>query len=688
MKKFLVNNIPFLGTLFLSLLMLAVSFKVTMFRYKNYEYGKFDLGNMSQMVYNTSRGNFMEVTDYFGANMPRWGMSHVDPFLIIFVPIYYFFADARVLIVGQLLLVIFSSLVIYLISNRILKSKIASFFISSAYLFYPAVGYLLAWTGFHGVTAVIPFFLLSFLFYELLEEKGISKKLLITFYFFVFLTLMGKEEISLIYFMYGLYLTVFRKFKWVGLSLIIVGLLWFSFSFFVLIPSAAKYRVEGYKKFAESVDLKVEPTKDVLKGNYFLGRYGKFGDSYFEILKNVLTNPKLVIKESFSGDKKENLQMTLSPLLFLPIFYTPVFMISFPEFFINYLTTSAGIGTAEIYNHRVSMIIPILFISLIFGFKFFKTLLDRFSKFKTLNSEVFYIFCSILIFASSVYFSNLYQNPILLWFTQSLGRKLAFAQEATNINNAPVLGSREKINRLETKDRVCFDDATSLIPKDASVSAPDYLGDHLSARKSNALFPSNFNTADYVLVDVFSKKVTTILGVDSSLLNHVVGKLVKNGNYSLIYSCSNLFVFKKAPNTDSLNEKPLPLQEYFSFEGPVDFNLMPGLSIVSVEMPKEVTKGNNFNLKTVYKKLENTSINSFILYTSFKHIDSGKLYQIANLPSFGIKPLSEWSEGNYYEENNSFVLPQKLPIGKYNVFIGATNNLKTYNIYVGNIILK
>ena len=84
----------------------AYSFILANKRYENYEYGKFDLGNMSQMVWNTAHGNFMEVTDQFGTNMPRWGMSHIDPIIAIFAPIYWVYADPMVLVLGQQLIIL------------------------------------------------------------------------------------------------------------------------------------------------------------------------------------------------------------------------------------------------------------------------------------------------------------------------------------------------------------------------------------------------------------------------------------------------------------------------------------------------------------------------------------------------------------------------------------------------------
>src|SRR3989344_8196471 len=184
------QNLPLGAVIFVSLLMLFMSLKVTLFRYQNFEYGKFDLGNMSQMVYNTLHGNFMEVTDYFGANMPRWGMSHVDPFLVVFVPFYALFPDARVLVVAPLFLLISSSFLLYLIATRILNSKFASMFVALSFLFYPAVGYLLAWTGFHGVTSVVPFFLGAFLLLEDMYIKRLfTRNKVLLFFFLILLTM-------------------------------------------------------------------------------------------------------------------------------------------------------------------------------------------------------------------------------------------------------------------------------------------------------------------------------------------------------------------------------------------------------------------------------------------------------------------------------------------------------------------
>ena len=101
----------------------------------------------------------MWLTDYFGTNLPRWAMSHVDPILLIFVPIFAIWPHSMTLVIIQLVLVIFSSLIIYKIARLELGSEFSGFFYGLAFLFYPAVGFLLAFlfckASFLGIVALL-----------------------------------------------------------------------------------------------------------------------------------------------------------------------------------------------------------------------------------------------------------------------------------------------------------------------------------------------------------------------------------------------------------------------------------------------------------------------------------------------------------------------------------------------------
>ena len=83
------------------LIVFFISVKLANFKYNNFMYGKFDLGNMSQVVWNNKHGNFNMVTDQFGNDISRLGMSHVDLTLFVVTPLYFIKEDPRLLIFFQ-----------------------------------------------------------------------------------------------------------------------------------------------------------------------------------------------------------------------------------------------------------------------------------------------------------------------------------------------------------------------------------------------------------------------------------------------------------------------------------------------------------------------------------------------------------------------------------------------------------
>src|SRR5690349_7839134 len=105
------------------ILVLAVNVKINVFRYDNFDYGKFDLGNMNQMIWNTTQGRFMYLTDYFGTNLPRWAMSHVDPILLVFIPIFLLIPHPMTIVYSQIVLILASCFLVYKLAYLVLKSK-------------------------------------------------------------------------------------------------------------------------------------------------------------------------------------------------------------------------------------------------------------------------------------------------------------------------------------------------------------------------------------------------------------------------------------------------------------------------------------------------------------------------------------------------------------------------------------
>ncbi|MBI2621008.1 DUF2079 domain-containing protein [candidate division WWE3 bacterium] len=656
---------------------LFVTVRMNVFRYDNFDYGKFDLGNMTQMVWNTLNGRFMYLTDYFGTNLPRWAMSHVDPILLLFVPIFALFQSALTLVVSQLVLVIFSAVLIYLIARQHLQSNLSAFLIAVSYLFYPALGFILAWTGFHGITVAIPFFLGAFYIIEKMhKENNFGRFFVVLFWVLVVVSMSGKEEISLFIVMLGFFVWLVRKNMRLGLQLIGVGSLWFAVAFFVIIPAYSHYRVKGYERFAQSLGIDSKLESDVVVSNFFLRRYGDFGDSYLEVIFNMATQPRRLVRVLLGGDRLDNLRMTFEPLAYTPLLYPPILAIALPEFAINYGTTAGGIGTSEIFNHRISLIIPVLFISTIYGLKYLLGERKR-----------LVIMASVVVLASNVYTTFRYENPVYLWITQAISKRV-FAKEIYVEAGLESLemGQRLRFSPIETNDRDCARKIVKMIPDNASVSGPDHLGAHLALRETYALFPALYDSADYVIIDVFAEKVARILEIDKVIIKDAASRVMKDENYKLVGACSNLFVFENVGPHGK--QKLLPIQEKFTYDEKVDYEIFQSLTVVDYDIPAKVKRGINTDISFTYVRRGDQSLDGYVLFLTFINAETKDGYQVANIPSFGLSRPSAWTKDHYYIEDVEVVLPTYLEAGEYKVFVGMDNKVRTRSIYLGDMIVE
>lgn len=708
-----------LVVLSMSAVVCVISVRINIFRYNNFDFGKFDLGNMTQMVWNTLQGRPLYLTDYFGGNVPRWSMSHVDPILLLFVPLFALFPHPLTLVFAQLFLTsILAPLVLFKIAKLTLKSNLAATTISIAYLFYPALGYLNTQTGFHGVSAAIPFLLVSVYFVEKMwHTQTYAKKYLVGLWVSAAITMSGKEQLPLYIIFLCFFGLCFRaplpqgiKFlskKWFGeylkgplvknlLALLVVSVAWLIIAFFIVIPQNTHYRIESYTKFTKEVGVDAQLTSDVINENYFIGRYQDLGDSYGTILLGIVSNPKRFVNIIFSGDKLDNFDKTFAPVEYLPFLAPQILIMAVPDLVINYATTAGGIGTAEISNHRVSMIIPVIFLSTIFAIatlaRFCVTVsslryIKRYKMLVNFKLVVNLLALTTLIF--NIYTTYKYNNPVFLWLTQAVSKRVASVAYAkfdreVGLKADLKLGDRFKISGLENKDRDCAKIIMELIPPTATVSGPDYLGAHLAQRETYAIFPALYSKADYVIVDVFSQKIMRILDTDVSMVRDVVGDMITNPNYKNVAGCGNLFVFQKGPAQEK--SLKLPMQERYRYEPDQKLELFEDLFLADFQLPKMVTRGEPSKATFVYRK-ESKKPDEYVIFTSLINSETGEIFQSANIPSYGLVNIKDWDESRYYIESIDLTVPTAVDGGTYHAFIGMTNNIRTRSIYLGEIIV-
>src|SRR6266550_2145259 len=126
-----------------------------------------DLGNMVQAIWNTLHGHFLEATTASGHQRDRLGF-HVDPFLLLFVPLLWIRSSPLVLPIVQVLAVTSGALPVFWLARKHLGSSRAGAHFSFAYLLYPATQYsaFTAADGFHSGAIAAPLVLYAIWFLD------------------------------------------------------------------------------------------------------------------------------------------------------------------------------------------------------------------------------------------------------------------------------------------------------------------------------------------------------------------------------------------------------------------------------------------------------------------------------------------------------------------------------------------
>ncbi|MGB9707355.1 MAG: DUF2079 domain-containing protein [Microgenomates group bacterium] len=313
----------------------------------------YDMGIMNQVVYNTAKGRFLEMTNAtFLKNMSRLAI-HFDPILILFSPFYLISPSYKWLLVFQALIVALGSLAVFLLTSLLTSSKNMALFFSLIYLLNYQIGRAIIF-DFHPVVLATTFLLWACYFYH--------KKKFNYYYLFLFLSLLTKEHVGLFIFFLGLFYLFNFKDKRNGLITIFLGLTFFLLTNFFLIPY---FRQEEHFAF-----------------NYY---------------KNIKNSINILEGERLSYLKR----------IYLPFFYsflTPAVFLSLPELLINLLSKNKNM--ISYYFHYQSLILAGLFYGLVLGYKNFNQIVK--------NNLIKKIVFGIFLISNMYYFYQFYPLPFLV----------------------------------------------------------------------------------------------------------------------------------------------------------------------------------------------------------------------------------------------------------------------------------
>lgn len=448
----------------------------------------YDLGIMEQVVYNSSRGRILEMTNQtFDKNMNRLAI-HFDPILVMFAPFYRIFPHFSILLIFQSLINGLGALAIFLLGKKIIKNEKISFLFSLFYLlnFQNQRAILF---DFHSVVLSTSFFLFAAYFYEI--------KKYFWFFFFIFLSLLTKEHVGLIVFFFGLYLLVFRRNLRIGFFTVFLGSLFFIVTNNWLIPY---FRQDSH---------------------FALKYFSDFGFNQKEIFFSLIKRPDLIINKIFSLRNFKYHQRLLlgnSYSFFSPL----VYLIAFPEYLINLLSSNGNMRSY--YFHYQSIIIAFSFYSLIKGYRNFYDLVKNkiirlfvFFMFLLGNVYLFYHYSPLPYFTKEPVNYQINKNQLLIILNWANKLKDENIKLATTPKLAPFF-----------THRIFYLDFLY----DSSLHSQGYSDEEIFIAKK-----SSYRQVNYVII--YKREIKT------KAAKKIYQQLLEDKNYHLIFNQNEIEVFKK-----------------------------------------------------------------------------------------------------------------------------------------------
>jgi uncharacterized membrane protein len=308
-----------------------------------FQNGRFDLGFMVQVVWNTAHGRFLLAGIPNGVQVSEFA-SHVDPFLALLVPFWWAWPSPLMLLVFQALAVSLGALPVFWLARKHLASDRAAACFAVAYLLYPATQFNAVTvggdTGFHPVSVAIPLLLLAIWF---LDEDRLA-----AFTLAAVLAASTKEEMPLVVGLLGIWYA-HRKRRWrFGGSVFVVGLALTLFDFLVVIPHYAG------------------------TGSIYEGWYTNVGGTPTGILRTAVTDPMVIVHAVATTHKGIYLLFVFGPFLFLWALEPLLMLAAVPDLAINLLGDKWWLTDITYPRHYTATLVPIIVVASIYGLSRFR----------------------------------------------------------------------------------------------------------------------------------------------------------------------------------------------------------------------------------------------------------------------------------------------------------------------------
>jgi uncharacterized membrane protein len=293
--------------------------------------GRFDLGNLTQAVWSTAHGHFLQMTDIDGRQISRLG-AHFDPIVAALAPLWRLWPSPEMLLLVQALAVAAGAVPVFLLARKHLLSEWAGLAFAVAYLLYAPTEWLVV-DDFHPVALATPLLLTGF---WLLDEDR-----LVAFAFVAALACLTKEHVGFTVAAMGIWYGVARR-RRAGFVIAIVGAAVSVVAIAVIVPHFAPGG-----------------------GSPFESRYAAVGGSPSGIVKTAVTDPSTTLSALAEGRDLQYVFHLLLPLGFLAVLGPGAALTALPEVVLNLLSDVRT--QTSIHFHYTAGAIPGLVTGAIFG---------------------------------------------------------------------------------------------------------------------------------------------------------------------------------------------------------------------------------------------------------------------------------------------------------------------------------
>jgi uncharacterized membrane protein len=297
-----------------------------------FETGRFDVGNLTQAVWSTAHGDFLEVTNLTGRQISRLG-AHFDPLIAAFAPFWLLWPDPSLLLVAQAVGVSLGAVPVFRLARRHFGSDTAALGFALVYLLYPATQWLVL-DDVHTVAFATPLLLFA--------VDYLDSDRLMAFVVVAALACLTKEHVGLAVAMLGIWYGVSRRNWHVGGLVTVLGTAIAVVATTVVVP---QFHPGGRSPFSE--------------------RYESVGGSPAGILETAFTDPVLLVSEATEGRDLGYLLDLLLPLAGLPLLAPLAALSALPELAANVLSDTRT--QTSIHFHYTATAIPGLIAGAIFG---------------------------------------------------------------------------------------------------------------------------------------------------------------------------------------------------------------------------------------------------------------------------------------------------------------------------------